>query len=132
MFGLSIEKLILIGVVAAFIIGPERLPGLARTVGEWMRKAREIGQEAKSQFAEELGPEVVEVGKELNPRKLSGAARTGARSTTEALSRAVMGDEPAAAKAGSSKNSSSTTGASSRGKARLEQGSAAPFDSEAT
>ena len=35
MFGLSFEKLIIVGIFAAFIIGPQRLPHYAQKLGEF-------------------------------------------------------------------------------------------------
>lgn len=40
MFDIGFMELALIGVVALVVIGPERLPGVARTVGRWMGSAR--------------------------------------------------------------------------------------------
>lgn len=40
MFDIGFMELALIGVVALVVIGPERLPGVARTVGKWVGNAR--------------------------------------------------------------------------------------------
>jgi sec-independent protein translocase protein TatB len=40
MFNLSMPELAVIGVVALLVLGPERLPGAARTVGALMRRAQ--------------------------------------------------------------------------------------------
>ena len=40
MFDIAFSELLLIGVVALVVIGPERLPKVARTVGLWAGKAR--------------------------------------------------------------------------------------------
>ena len=40
MFDIGFMEMTLIGVVALVVIGPERLPGVARTVGQWMGSAR--------------------------------------------------------------------------------------------
>ncbi len=40
MFDIGFMEMALIGVVALVVIGPERLPGVARTVGQWMGSAR--------------------------------------------------------------------------------------------
>ena len=39
-FGLDSEKLLLIGVLAVLVVGPERLPRAARTVGAMLRRLR--------------------------------------------------------------------------------------------
>ena len=40
MFDIGFWELIVIGVVALLVIGPERLPGVARTAGMWVARAR--------------------------------------------------------------------------------------------
>ncbi|OPG75982.1 hypothetical protein B1218_28560, partial [Pseudomonas ogarae] len=35
MFGISFTELLLVGLVALLVLGPERLPGAARTGGRW-------------------------------------------------------------------------------------------------
>jgi len=44
----------MIGVLALLILGPERLPGVARTAGAWMGKARRMMNEIKSDIKSEL------------------------------------------------------------------------------
>jgi Tat protein translocase TatB subunit len=45
MLDFSLGELTLIGVVALVVLGPERLPRVARTMGEWLGKAqRYVGQ----------------------------------------------------------------------------------------
>lgn len=69
-FGLTFEKLLLIGVIAAFIIGPERLPKAAETFAGFVRKAGEYLRDTKSRMREEIGPEIDEVDwKKLDPRQ---------------------------------------------------------------
>ena len=36
MFGISFSELLLVGLVALLVLGPERLPGAARTAGLWI------------------------------------------------------------------------------------------------
>lgn len=49
MFGFSFGELLVIGVVALVAVGPQKLPGMLRTLGEWVRKARNITQEVRAQ-----------------------------------------------------------------------------------
>ena len=62
-------------VVAALVIGPERLPGYAEQLGSVVRKGREFMQEAKARVDEELGDEA--------------ATSTGRRSTPAGTTRAA-------------------------------------------
>ena len=54
MFDIGWSEFILIGVVALIAIGPKELPGVLRTVGQWMGKARKMAAEFQSQFQEAL------------------------------------------------------------------------------
>lgn len=40
MFDMGFGELLLVGVVALLVLGPERLPGAARTAGRWVGRAR--------------------------------------------------------------------------------------------
>jgi sec-independent protein translocase protein TatB len=70
MFDLSFEKLLVIGVVALFLIGPDKLPGFAATLGRWVRVARGVVDGAKERVREEMGPDFDEVDwQRLDPRQ---------------------------------------------------------------
>ncbi len=49
MFGLSLSELVVIGVVALIAVGPQKLPGMLRTLGEWVRKLRILTHEMRAQ-----------------------------------------------------------------------------------
>lgn len=42
MFEIGFSELMLVGVIALLVIGPEKLPGLARTVGLWTGRAKRL------------------------------------------------------------------------------------------
>jgi len=50
MFDLSWSELLLIGVVALIFIGPKELPGVLRTLGQWMSKIRRMAGDFQNQF----------------------------------------------------------------------------------
>ena len=54
MLDFSWSELILIEIVALVAIGPKELPGVLRTVGQWMGKARKMAAEFQSQFQEAM------------------------------------------------------------------------------
>ncbi|MBK8537686.1 MAG: twin-arginine translocase subunit TatB [Candidatus Competibacteraceae bacterium] len=54
MFDISFWELAMIGVVALIVVGPERMPGLARTAGLWLGKARRMLAEVKAEVDREL------------------------------------------------------------------------------
>ena len=64
------DKLLLIGIVAVLIIGPERLPKAAEAFRRFTRRAGEYLRDTKSKMKDELGPEVDEVDwRKLDPRQ---------------------------------------------------------------
>ena len=59
MFDVSFVELMVIGVVALLVLGPERLPGAARTVGAFVRRARNSWNSVKSEIEREIAAEEV-------------------------------------------------------------------------
>jgi sec-independent protein translocase protein TatB len=57
MFDLSFWEIAVILIVALIVVGPERLPGLARTAGLWMGKARRFVASVKADIDRELKTE---------------------------------------------------------------------------
>ena len=57
MFEIGIWELVLIMVIALIVIGPERLPGMARNVGRWVGKARGMVRSVKAEIDRELAAE---------------------------------------------------------------------------
>lgn len=49
MFGFSFGEVLLIAVVALVAVGPQKLPGMLRTLGEWARKLRLMTHEMRAQ-----------------------------------------------------------------------------------
>lgn len=72
MFDFSIGEIAVIGVVALVVLGPERLPRVARSIGEWIGKAQRYVNEVKSDINREM--ELVEL------KKLQEEARSAAQS----------------------------------------------------
>lgn len=54
MFDISFVELLTVGVVALLVLGPERLPAAARTVGALLRRARSSWQSVRDEFEREL------------------------------------------------------------------------------
>jgi sec-independent protein translocase protein TatB len=54
MFDIGFWEILLIGVVALIVIGPERLPSAARTVGRWVAKVQRFVSGVKSDLHSEL------------------------------------------------------------------------------
>ena len=117
-FGLTIEKLLLIGLVAALILGPERLPRYAESLAQFTKRAREWVSTAKTRVRDEMGEDFDDVDwRTLDPRQYDPR-----RIVREAL----MEDEEEAA---AEREKAAPPQQNLR---RLTPGQPAPFDSEAT
>jgi sec-independent protein translocase protein TatB len=69
-FGITFDKLALIGVIAVFVLGPERLPEYARKLAQLVKSLRAMADGAKDRMREEMGPDFEEVDwKKLDPRQ---------------------------------------------------------------
>ncbi|MFY9714872.1 MAG: Sec-independent protein translocase TatB [Microbacterium sp.] len=69
-FGLTFEKLLLIGLIAVMIIGPERLPRVAENFSKFVRRAGVFLRDTKSKVREEMGPDIDDVDwRKLDPRQ---------------------------------------------------------------
>lgn len=55
MLGLTLEKLVLVGLVAALVVGPHRLPEHARRLAATLRSLRSLLDAARTQAETELG-----------------------------------------------------------------------------
>lgn len=115
MFGLSAEKLLIIGVIAAFLIGPDRLPVYAQKLAQFVKSVRRMANGAKTQISEEMGDDFQELDwKKLDPRQYD---------PRRIIREALQEDLNPAQKLNAAKPTRI---------ARLVDGEAAPFDSEAT
>jgi sec-independent protein translocase protein TatB len=67
---LNLTKLLVLGVVALLVFGPDRLPGLAAQAGRALRELRRMAEGAKSELKENLGPEFSNFDiEDLNPKR---------------------------------------------------------------
>lgn len=53
MFDFGLSEMMVIGAVALVVLGPERLPTVARTAGEWLGKAQRLVQQVKGDIERE-------------------------------------------------------------------------------
>jgi sec-independent protein translocase protein TatB len=48
-FGVSFPEFIVLGTVALLVLGPDKLPGMLRTMGQWVAKVRRLTTEVRYQ-----------------------------------------------------------------------------------
>lgn len=110
MFGMGWPELMVIGIVAVFVFGPDRLPDLAKQAGRFLRTVRQMMDNAKADLSRELGDDFAEL-RDLNLRDLD-PREIVRRNVMEA-----MDSEPEAVPTG---------------KQPLRTGEVPPFDPDAT
>ena len=125
-FGLSMEKLFLIGIIALFLIGPDRLPAYSAQLGRLIRRLREMASGAKGRMRDELGPDYDDVDwKKLDPRQYDPR-----RIIREAL--ADSGPEPLTAASTTTADAVTNVEPASQQRSRRSAGTPAPFDPDVT
>ncbi|WP_091231667.1 twin-arginine translocase TatA/TatE family subunit [Microbacterium sp. 3J1] len=68
--GISFEKILLIGLIAVLLVGPERLPRYAESVAKLARRAGEFLRDTKTRVRDEMGPDIDDVDwRKLDPRQ---------------------------------------------------------------
>ncbi|MEV8337391.1 twin-arginine translocase TatA/TatE family subunit [Leucobacter sp. NPDC077196] len=68
--GLTIDKILVILVIAMFVLGPQRLPIYAKKFGELVRSVKRMADGAKDRLRDEMGPEFDDVDwRQLDPRQ---------------------------------------------------------------
>src|SRR6478752_6487267 len=69
-FGLTIEKLLVIAVIAAFVVGPERLPRYAEALAVFSKRARTWVSAARTRVKDEMGDDFDDLDwRTLDPRQ---------------------------------------------------------------
>jgi sec-independent protein translocase protein TatB len=131
-FGLTFDKLLIIGVIALFLIGPDRLPGYAAQLARFVKTVRGFADGAKDRMREEMGPEFDEVDwRKLDPRQYDPR-----RIIREALIDEVVPPTAAASKPQSPNGPAPANryreSAYEQRQRKLGKGRPAPFDPEAT
>ncbi|GAA4351462.1 Sec-independent protein translocase TatB [Microbacterium rhizosphaerae] len=119
-FGLTIEKLLVIGVIAAFLVGPERLPRYAASLAQFTVRAREFIRGARDRVKDEMGEDFDDLDwRTLDPRQYD---------PRRIIREALLDDAPVASVA--------TAAAAAPAAAATIQtfvpGDVPPFDAEAT
>lgn len=115
MFGISFSELLLVGLVALLVLGPERLPGAARTAGLWIGRLKRSFNAIKQEVEREIGADEIrrqlhnehilsleqEARKIFNPQQAEPVPPTvEPASPVDAASTAVPAPQPAPAPTG--------------------------------
>ena len=135
MFGIDSEKLVILGLIAAVVLGPKRLPEYAKKLAEWIRSFRSFADNAQAKLSEEIGEDVD--WRKLDPRQYDprriireALLEEPVRAGTAALAAAAQQDSAVKVVPGATLNNS--VAEAPRERSVLAAGEAAPFDHEAT
>lgn len=139
MGGLTFEKLLLIGIIAVFVFGPDRLPMLATQLAQLIKRVRGWTEDAKSRVSEEMGEEFSEEDwrkldpRQYDPRRIIRDAWNEADPKVPVSPAAAVaaGGVAVSAPAGGAGSSAPSWATPKVDTSSLEPGRA-PFDSEAT
>ena len=71
MFDVGLLELAVIALVAVVVLGPDRLPDLARQAAQLLHRARGLAHSARDELRSELGPEYADLQlRDLDPRTI--------------------------------------------------------------
>ena len=118
-FGLTFDKLLIIGIIAVFLLGPERLPYYASQLARLVKSARNMANGAKERMREEMGPDFDDIDwKKLDPRQYD---------PRRIIREALVDDEPEQPVVKPARES-----AYAQRQRFLQEGKPAPYDAEST
>lgn len=83
MFDVGFSELLMVGLVALLVLGPEKLPKAARLAGLWVGKARNVLATAKAEIKQELHAE--EMRQLLQQQSITGELQQAVQDTQSAL-----------------------------------------------
>ncbi len=91
MFEIGFSELVMIGLVSLIVIGPERLPKVARMVGFWIGKSRAMMANVKAEIQYELHEEELRqlLNEQVNLTELN-ATLTETLESTQTLSNSLV------------------------------------------
>lgn len=83
MFDVGFSELLMVGLVALLVLGPEKLPKAARMAGFWVGKGRSILANAKAEIKQELHAE--EMRQLMQQQSISGELQQALQDSQAAI-----------------------------------------------
>ena len=123
-FGLTFEKLLVIGIIAVFLLGPDRLPYYASQLARFVKSLRSMANGAKDRMREEMGPDFDDIDwKKLDPRQYD---------PRRIIREALIDDEEPAVKVRKPMEGAYARQQREKAEAAAAGSTTAPYDSEST
>jgi sec-independent protein translocase protein TatB len=123
-FGLTFEKLLVIGIIAVFLLGPDRLPYYASQLARFVKSLRSMANGAKDRMREEMGPDFDDIDwKKLDPRQYD---------PRRIIREALIDDEEPAVKVRKPMEGAYARQQREKAEAAAAGATTAPYDSEST
>lgn len=120
---IPLDKILIIGIIAVLLLGPQRLPMYAQKLAEFVKAVRRFADTAKDRMREEMGPDFDEVDwQKLDPRQYD----------PRRIIRDALLDSGSSAAAVETAQVSASRVRATAPVVPLAVGELAPFDSEAT
>ncbi|PZE86521.1 twin-arginine translocase TatA/TatE family subunit [Curtobacterium sp. MCBD17_032] len=67
---IQLDKILIIGIIAVLLLGPQRLPVYAQKLADFVKAVRRFADNAKERMREEMGPDFDDVDwQKLDPRQ---------------------------------------------------------------
>lgn len=93
MFGIGFEKLLTLAILAAVLIGPDKLPKFAVDAAKFLQKIRGFSKEAMTEFKSQLGPEYANLDiADLNPKTFIANHLEGIATETQNIAKSTSAD----------------------------------------
>ena len=73
MFDIGFSELLLVGIIALVVLGPDRLPGAVRTAGLWIGRLKRSFSAIKAEVEREIGAD--EIRRQLHNEQILGLER---------------------------------------------------------
>lgn len=71
MFGVGLQEMALIAIVAVLVFGPDRIPEMARQAGRFLKRMKGYADAARDDLRQELGPDYADLElRDLDPRTI--------------------------------------------------------------
>lgn len=95
MFEIGFSELLLVGLVALLVFGPERLPGAARLAGLWIGRLKRSFQAIKLEVEREIGAD--DIRRQLHNEQILQMERDAAQSILPAVAQPQETPQPPSA-----------------------------------